>query len=165
MLTFPHSSISIVENYKQAINERRYPFHSIMFSYVTVNVNVVTCEYIDFYLTAYYSLLYYSQCSHMCQVKVNVVTCEYIDLKIVPSPSIYMKNSVATIVCSFQQCSMLQRVGYNLILKQHSKIKSRNLLKLLFISEVQIYFLALGVDNHWMGSIYVDGRKAKMGSS
>ena len=62
-------------------------------------------------------------------------------------------------------CSILQCVGYNLILKQHSKIKSRNLLKLLSISEVQIYFLALGVDNHWMGSIYVDGRKAKMGSS
>ena len=46
---FRTHSISIVEKYKQAIrntNERRYPFH------VTVKVNVVTCEYIDFYLTA-----------------------------------------------------------------------------------------------------------------
>ena len=81
-----------------------------MFSYVTVKVNVVTCEYIDFYLTAQYSLLYYSQCSHMCQVKVNVVTCEYIDLKIVPSPSIYMTN--CSIVLLLQQFSTMSNIEY-----------------------------------------------------
>ena len=37
---------------KETTNEKRYPFQSSMFSYVTVKVNVVTCEYIDFYLTA-----------------------------------------------------------------------------------------------------------------
>ena len=46
---------------------------------MAVKVNVVTCDYIDFYLTVQYLLLHYSQCNHMCQVKVNVVTCEYID--------------------------------------------------------------------------------------
>ena len=57
---------------------------------MTIKVNVVTYEYIDYYLTAYYLLLYYGQCTHMCQVKVNVLTCEYIDLKFVTSPPIYM---------------------------------------------------------------------------
>jgi hypothetical protein len=45
---FRTHSISIVEKYKQAI--RNYKWKEI--SHVTVKVNEVTCEYIDFYLTA-----------------------------------------------------------------------------------------------------------------
>ena len=57
----PHTHISALtvlallkntNKQKETTNERRYPFQSSMFSYMTVKVNVVTCEYIDFYLTA-----------------------------------------------------------------------------------------------------------------
>ena len=63
--------------------------------------NLVTCEYIDFYLTAQYLFLYYGQCTHKCQVKVSVLTCEYIDLNIVPSPPIYMRNCSTVLLVVF----------------------------------------------------------------
>jgi hypothetical protein len=45
--------LKIVEKAIRNTNERKYPFHSSMFLLnVTLKVNVVTCEYIDFYLTA-----------------------------------------------------------------------------------------------------------------
>ena len=45
--------LKIVEKAIRNTNERKYPFHSSMFLLnVTVKVNVVTCEYNDFYLTA-----------------------------------------------------------------------------------------------------------------
>ena len=61
---------------KETTNERRYPFQSSMFSYMTVKVNIVTCEYIDFHLTAGTAGPW--QPSIYFYILVNVLKCEYV---------------------------------------------------------------------------------------
>ena len=63
---------------KETTNERRYPFHSSMFSYVTVKVNALTCDYIDFYCHIW---------EHLTMKRISLFICSYLLL-----------------VCIFQQC-------------------------------------------------------------